>query len=656
MEQGIQELTERLLAANRAYYDDGESDLSDDEYDAIRRHLMTRGINIDTLTPPPKGSEWPVREHAEHMQGIPLCAKTEKEWVWDIGHGGFEAGTVSIKYDGLSVEMVYKDGVLVHCILRGDGAYGEDVYANARRVGSVPAEVDHQWLDRWLNKDCERGQERYKGTFSVFGELVISWNNLAVVNELREAEGKRPYKSPRSAVSMVRGRGNGQLMQYMKFRPFGISPVGGKGQRADLVGLKRASGNFDPVDVEDNVPPLDAWRRLKVIERRRGEFSFQMDGVVYVDDSGTRAKLKFAPESGVTTVTKIVEQLGRTGVVAPVVEFEPIDLVGATVVRATGHNAVLMEERLKGLGVGAKILVTRRGDVIPHIERVIEATDEAWTPGDECPSCGSEILVDGSIRRCSAQPGECPGTSSGLIVKYCKSLSIEGVGPAMGTIMVGSGLVSVPADLYTMDVETLAMCSNGVSTVGSAIARKIHANIVERIEMTWGEMLGAIGIPGCASSVMEDVSKRFGDPQELREASEEDLADIEGIGPVRAAKIRMYVHTRWDDVIAPLLEVVSIKSVGKQLDGKTFCITLSLRSCGRSEMEARIRAAGGTPKSSVSKKLDYLVCNTPDAATSKLKRARTLGIPIISEEELIEMMGGDSGDIVEADIDMEDPF
>lgn len=649
MEQGTGELIEKLLAANQAYYNDGESELSDDEYDAIRDHLMCQGITIDTLTPPPKGSEWPVMEHAEHMEGIPLCAKTEEEWVWIISNGEFEAGTVSIKYDGLSCELVYKKGVLCHAILRGDGTFGEDVWANVRRVSSVPDELDEAWLQRWIGPD-------YEEVFSVFGELVISWNNLGVVNELRSAEGKKPYKSPRSAVSMVRGRGNTHLMQYMKFRPFGVSPSGGQSQRASLVSLKRASGNFDPVDVEDHVPPMDAWRRLKVIERRRSDFSYQMDGVVYVDDDGTRAKLKFAPESGVTTVTRIVEQLGRTGVVAPVVEFEPIDLVGATVVRASGHNAILMENRLTGLGVGAKVVITRRGDVIPHIERVIEPADQVWVPGDECPSCGAEVIADGSIRRCSADPGDCSGTAAGLIVKYCKTLAIEGVGPAMATLMVGTGLVSVPADLYVLDVETLAMCSNGMSTVGPAIAKKIHDNVVERTEMTWGELLGAIGIPGCASSVMEDVSKKFRDPDELREATEEQLIEIDGIGAVRAAKIRTYLSTRWDDVVQPLLDVVSLKVVGNQLEGKSFCITLSLRSCGRSEMEARIRSAGGTSKSSVSKALDYLVCNTPDAATTKLKRAKTLGIPIIDEQTLIDMMGGDQGEIVEADIGQEDPF
>jgi DNA ligase (NAD+) len=643
-----QDLVEKLKNANRSYYDTGESEMTDGEYDALRDHLASQGIELSTLTPPEPTTNWLVLEHAEPMSGIPLCARDHDEWLWIQANGGFEFGTVSIKYDGLSVEMVYKNGKLDACILRGDGLVGEDVYSNARHVKGVPPVLDEAWLKRWIADD-------YTGTFSVFGELVISWNNLDLVNQLRATERKNPYKSPRSAVSMVRGRGNRMMMQYMVFRPFSVSPSGSSNLRASLVALKRASDKFMPVDVDDHVSPEDAWRRLKLIESSRDRYQFQMDGVVYVDDGGDVAKLKFSPESRVTTVTNIVEQLGRTGIVTPVIEFAPVELAGATVTRATGHNVVLMNQRLEGLGVGAKVVVTRRGEVIPHVERIVEASSDPWIPGVECPSCGSTVVVDGSVRRCSADPGDCDGTAAGLIVKYCKSLSIEGVGPSMATLMVGTGLINVPSDLYMINAEMLAACNNGIGNVGEAIATKICDNIQAKREMSWGELLGAIGIPGCANSVMNDVALVFNE-ETLRECDAQALAEIDGVGKVRADKISTYVATRWDDVIGPLLQMVSLKTVGSQLDGKSFCITLSLRSCGRSEMETRIRGAGGIVKSSVSSKLSYLVCNTPDAATSKLKRAQALGVPVISEQELVEMMGGEDSEIVEAEITDEDMF
>ncbi len=649
MHRGVQDLVEKLIEANRSYYDAGESELEDDEYDSIRDYLIGLGVEVSTLTPPSKGSEWPIRQHSESMTGIDLCARNGDEWTELVDSQRFMAGTVSIKYDGLSVEMVYKDGVLINCVLRGDGTRGEDVYANARRICGVPSELDDSWLSRWI------GEEHYDGHFSVFGEIVVSWNNLNVINEMRLQERKKPYKSPRSAVSMVRGRGNSHLMQYLMFRPFRVSSDR-FGPRQSMVNLRRASGEFQPVDMDDHVTPADAWRRLKVLEGKRSDYRFQMDGVVYADDSGTVVKLKFSPESAVTAVTNVVEQLGRTGVVAPVVEFLPVELAGATVTRATGHNAVLMESRLEGLGVGARILVSRRGEVIPHIERVISPSRTPWQPGEECPSCGSPVLAEGSIRRCTADPGECSGTSAGLLVKFCRSIGIEGVGPAMATTMVTHGMAYTPGDLYTMDPAILAMCGNGVSTVGEAVARKVFANIVQHRSMTWGELLGAIGIPGCAGSVMEDVSRAFPDPDDLRSASRHDLAEVHGVGPGRADKIAAYVDTRWDDVIQPLIECVDIKVVGDQLSGKSFCITLSLRSCGRTEMEARIRRAGGVAKSSVSGKLDYLVCNSPDSTTTKIRRAKELGVPIISEDDLISMMGGDHSEPVEADISQEDPF
>lgn len=619
METDVRVLVDRLLEANRRYYDEGESDLSDDEYDALRFYLRDLGIDVSTLTPPPKGSDWPVQKHAEFMGKMNLCARDEYEWLKMYSSQNWTQGYISLKYDGLALELHYKNGTLMWAALRGDGNQGENVLANAIHIPSIPKSI----------QDC--GFEEY----TVRGELVISWNNMNVVNELLEVDGKRTYKSPRGAVAMIRRKdGVRRLLQYLTFKAYDSSNVR---KLEDKIQILKNLG-FETVDV-DLVSPMEAWNRLTRVYKNRDKFKFQLDGIVYRDfPNGTYAKLKFPPESGVTTVTGVVEQLGRTGVVAPVVSFEPIWLVGAEVTKATGHNVELMAERLEGLGVGAKVLVTRRGDVIPHVESVVEPSDEPWTPTDECPSCGAEIVQEGKIRKCSADPSECPGTSMGLLVKYCRELNIDGFGPGVVSALSNIGVV-VPAQLYTLEADILAEAvTPGGGRIGESIANKLCRNIWNRSTMTWGELLGAIGIPGCASSVMQSVADRFNDYDSLMDASIENLSTIDGIGPGRAAKIRTYLDTRRYDVLDPLLQIVNIRTTSGPLYGKAFCITLGL-SAPRPIVEARIKSAGGTVKSSVSKKVDYVVTNEPDGGTSKLKRAQELKIPIIDEETLNKMIG-----------------
>lgn len=625
MNSNVHELVRKLEAAKRDYYDNGESNLTDDEYDALRDELSRLGVDLSNLTAPPEGTPWTVRRHLSFMSGMSRQARNGAEWdSLDVS----DRGELSLKYDGLSLELQYSEiGHLVAAVLRGDGAEGEDVLVNALRIPSIPRSI------------------RPVGSrVAVFGEIVISWNNLKVLNEYREIDGLKPYKSPRSAVAMIRSRSvSPHHLSLMAFRPFDVWSDGEtpRSQWAKLKWLTTdLSSSFKPVDtilMDRN----EVWNHLEKVAERRYKFQYQMDGLVYREPSGECVKIKFPAESAVTTVTNVVEQLGRTGIVAPVVEFEPIELTGATVTRATAHNAVLAGSRLPGLGKGAKILVSRRGDVIPHVESVITPASVPWTPVQECPSCGSTIVWDGSTRRCSADPSECPGTSIGLVVKYCRELGIDDIGPATVAALMRVGMLSVPADLYLLNEEAVAAVQRpGGGVIGPVMASRICNAAWKRHTVSWGELLGAIGIPGCAKSVMEAVAAAFPDPDKLRLASVGGLETVESVGPERAAAIASFIATRWDDVIAPLLNVVSITRSGEgPLAGMTICITLGLKSGSRAEMEAAIRRLGGTVKSSVSKKVTHLVCNYPDEATTKIKQAKKLGIPIISEDELVEMMG-----------------
>ena len=626
----MKDIIDRLKKANVAYYTTGDSELSDDEYDALREYARENGHDVSTLTAPPPGTGWKVQEHLKFMSSIPDAPKTLEDFKKIVGPNPM--GEVSLKYDGMSLECIYVEGRLLNCILRGDGSKGEDVYNNACLVRGIPHTIPYT-----------------KTEIAVYGEVVISYNNLQALNEFRENDGLKPYSSPRSAVAMVRSMtASRRHMKLFAFRAFDVySPIEMPNQEEWMKWLTALTAEegirhlkFDPVSVVTECAE-DAWKRMLQVANERDEFQYQIDGLVFRTNDRS-VKIKFPSESVVTTVLGVTEQLGRTGVIAPVITFEPVNLVGAEVRRASAHNAVLVKDRLAGLGIGAKILVSRRGDVIPHVEEVVEPANPEyhWRPLHTCPSCDSPVWQDGSIRRCSADPGDCSGTEMGLILEFCRRLGIEGLGPGVVTALMDAELVFSPPDLFALQEDVVAEAvMPGGQCIGLARAKTICRNIWDKSTVTYGELFGAVCIPGCAMSVMESVMSVYDDPEDLMMATAQELERIDGVGPERAAAITWYVDARWDDVIRPLLMAMQISRIGKTLSGKTFCITLGLNTCGRTEMEARIRRAGGTVKSSVSKKVTHLICNFPDEGTTKLNRAKELGIPIISEEQLFEMMG-----------------
>jgi DNA ligase (NAD+) len=618
------DIEEQLDKANRAYYDDGESALTDDEFDALQEYARKKGVEVSTLTPPSPMTSWTVVRHLCPMPGISTVVRnaTELKALYDSDGIG-RVGWASHKLDGLSIELVYRDGSLAQAILRGDGMEGEDVYSNAKHCRGVPEVITDK-------------RER-----SIRCELVVSENNLEIMNGRREEDGRPKYKSRRSAVALVRSKAASihelQLLTAVVVSiPWCDDPTN---YVTELMSLVR-SGPKRFLHAEQ-IPcnPVGAWKFRERVQDSRDNVQYQLDGVVFLDSDGRLAKFKFDATAAVTTVVRIVEQLGRTGVISPVCEFEPVELIGAEVKRASVHNAELVARELAGLGVGATVLVSRRGDVIPHVERVVSAASEPWVPSGQCPSCGSAAIIDGSISRCSADPGECSGTVIGLMRKYCMEIGTKGLSTGVLTALVSAG-VDTPAQLYAMDPAWLSQLTMpGDQRIGDTRAAAIIKEMASKTSMTLGELLGAIGIPGCAKSVMEAVAAKFPEVEALTMIDVAELMTVPGVGETRAAAIAAYLDTRYRDIIEPLLEVVSIRKSDGPLIGKSFCITLALISGSRPQVEARIRAAGGTVKSSVGKDLTHLVCNTPNEGTSKLKRARELGVPIISEKDLLEMLG-----------------
>jgi DNA ligase (NAD+) len=630
-----EEMLEKVESARRQYYETGESDLTDDEYDALRDELLARGIHTSTFQPTAVAN-WSIVKHKRPMLGMPLCPKSRDEFAKMIDAVG-DTGDISLKYDGMALELQYSGGYLTAAVLRGDGDAGEDIIHNATTLHGVPKLIPLG--EEFASQD---GID-----LAVYGEVVISFNNLIELNRLRAIDGLKPYANPRNAVAMIRSRSASKHhLGLFTFRPYDVYPRPFSNQAENMDWLARLTQDapnkrFNAVTV-DNLSWADAWRRLeRATEVKQNKlFAYQLDGIVYRGSKGHSVKLKFPAEAAITTVTSIVERVGRTGVIAPVVLFEPVSLGGVTITRASAHNSTLIAERLSGIGVGAKILVSRRGDVIPHVEMVITAAEVQWAPTGPCPSCGAPIEQDGSVRRCSADPSDCPSTTLGLLLKFTREVGIDGVGPGVMSGIVGSRLAETPAELFILTEEHLAaaVLPDG-RKLGETTASKIVASIFKASHMTWGTLLSSVGIRGCARSVMEAVAAEFPDAESLQSATVSELSKIHGVGIERAEAIRTFIDTRWT-IVEDLLTVVRLKKENKggALAGMVICITLGLNSGSRPEVEAKIKAHGGIVKSSVTKQVTHLVCNYPNESTEKLQKARELGITIIDESVLLSLM------------------
>jgi DNA ligase (NAD+) len=611
-----------LKKARDSYYSTGESEFTDDEYDALKSkyaHDLSEAHDLP--------SAWKKVKHLKHMGSMSLQLRSQSDVLSRMP----EDVMVSLKYDGLSLEVVYENGEILRAALRGNGDEGEDVLFNACHVPSIPRTV--------ASKDL----------FAVYGELVISWNNLQALNEMRADDGLEPYKTPRNAVSCVRALNlsqRGRVMALMSFKAFDAHPR----PSSDQVELTRwlVDSNFSAAACQA-VDNADVWQKIERMDAAvsQGSLQYQCDGIVVRSkfDFDHVAKVKLPPRAAITTVIRIIDSLGRTGVVSPVVEIEPVVLGGVTVSKVTGHNFKLMEDRLFGLGIGATVLISRRGDVIPHIESVMEASSTPYAHPALCPSCESELEWSGAHLLCSADPSECSGTSLGLLVKYCRSVGIDGVGPVVADVLVKSGLAVQPADLYSLDPVILSSIPMTNGEMGEKIATRIVNSVWSHSTMTFGQLLGAVGVRGCATSVMESVALAFPDVELLESATVEELSNVDGVGSVRAQAIRDFIDSRWE-VVTGLLEHVDIRRTIGPLTGMTFCITLGL-SIPRTEMESKIRSAGGLVKSSVSRSVTHVVCNAPGESTSKLSKAKELGIPVVSESWVSKLIGAFESEIVE---------
>lgn len=660
----IDDLRRRIEYHNYRYYVLDNPEIPDAEYDRLFRELQQlEEQHPDLITadsPTQRVGAEPAKALGEVRHLLPMLSLANafgEEEVADFDRRVRErldvaevAYTAEPKLDGLAISLLYEEGRLVRGATRGDGTTGEDVTANVRTIEAVPLRL--------------RG-EGWPRVLEVRGEVYMPKAGFEALNRRQAKAGGKTFANPRNAAA-------GSLRQLdprvTASRPLslfcygtGYSEGGALPERHSAV-LERLRDWGLRVCPELRVVEglqgcLEYYRH---IGERRSELPYEIDGVVYkVDRFDWQRELgfvaraprwaiahKFPAQEEMTLVEAIEWQVGRTGALTPVARLKPVQVSGVVVSNATLHNMDEIER--KDVRVGDTVIVRRAGDVIPEVVSVVESRRPPGAvrpqPPSQCPVCGSDVVrPEGeAVARCSGGL-VCAAQRKEHIKHFAsrRAMDIDGLGDKIIEQLVERELIHDPADLYALTKEQLL----GLERMGSKSADNLLAALEKSKATTLARFLYALGIREVGEATAQTLASWFGDLEAIENASEEQLLEVPDVGPVVAGHIYSFfrqVHNR--EVIDKLRrhgvhwEAVETAPKGEQpLAGKTFVLTGTLTAMSRDEAKNRLQALGAKVTGSVSKNTDYVVVG--ENAGSKLAKAEQLGVPLLSEEALLKLLG-----------------
>ena len=549
---------------------------------------------------------------------------------------------VEPKIDGLSMSLEYENGVFVRGATRGDGTVGENVTENLRTVRSLPLRI-------------ENAPER----LIVRGEVYMSKSVFAELNAEREIRGEPLLANPRNAAagSMRQLDPKVAASRRLDIICFNLQYTSGEPYEthADTLEAMRAMG-FPVVSFQRFDKIRDCVERIEWLGENRGDFAFDMDGAVIKinrlsqrEALGSTAKAprwavayKYPPEKKESRVLDIVVQVGRTGVLTPKVVVEPVRLAGTTVSAATLHNQDNID-RLD-LRIGDTVLLQKAGEIIPEVLAVNKAKrPEGTVPfilPSVCPECGAPVVrdPDGAALRCTSP--ECPAQRLRNIAHFAsrEAMDIEGLGISVCESLIGAGLVKTPADLYYLRAEDVA----ALDRLGDKSAAKLLAAIDKSREAGLSRLLCAFGIRQVGQKAAKVLASHYPDLDALMAADAEELTRVPDIGAITAGFITEWFSKPQSQHQIRLLREAGVdfssheEKKDDRFAGMTFVLTGALERFTRDEASALIESFGGKASSSVSKKTSYVVAG--ENAGSKLTKAQSLGIPVLSEEEFAGML------------------
>lgn len=583
------------------------------------------------------------------------------------------AYTCELKIDGLGIALTYRDGRLLRAATRGDGTIGENVTANALTIRDIPRTIARAGLARI--QDGGLGQR-----VEVRGEVYMPKTSFARLNEQNDAAGRQPFANPRNAAAGSLRQKDAKVTGARDLRTFIYAvadgdPIAVSTQHDFLAWLKDCGFSVNPRArcVESSAEVHEYCANALA---HREDLGYDIDGVVVKVDSfagqrelGFTARaprwsiaFKFPPEERHSVLRAIRVQVGRTGVLTPVAEFDPVTVAGSTIARATLHN--IDEVRRKDVRVGDTIVVHKAGDVIPEVvgpilEGSMRDAHEArplWNMPTTCPVCGSPVVrEEGEVAfRCVSI--DCPAQATERLIHWGSraAMDIDGLGVELVGRMVEQGLLSDVADYYDrLDADALAAVDTGRTyetstkdhlegdpiSVGHTIAAKVMDQIEASKHAGLARVLFGLGIRHVGSNVAALLSGHFGSMQALSTASAEDIACVGGIGPKIAATVVEFFSIPENVAVIERLRAAGVsleeEGFGKEperpqgLAGLTFVLTGTLEKYSRSEAGARLKELGAKVSGSVSRRTSYVVAGA--SAGSKLTKAQQLGVPVLDE-------------------------
>ena len=651
--QRVQELRTVIEKNNRLYYDQDAPELEDFEYDALTRELKELEAAYPELITPASPTQHVGGTPSGRFAKVTHTVKMESlldafsyDELRDFDRRVQEAGiepeyVVEIKIDGLSCSLEYENGELVRASTRGDGVVGEDVTANVRAIKKIPKHLKNA-----------------PAFLEVRGEVYMPHEAFQHLCAEQELQGTAPFKNPRNAAAGSLRQKDPKITgsRGLSIFVFNVQQIRGKELTTHAESLDYLKSLGLPVSPRYHIVHNmeDAIAEIEQIGQNRSKLDFDMDGAVIKvnrfaqrDLMGSTNKFprwaiafKYPPEVKETTLRSIEVAVGRTGVLTPTACFDPIFLAGTTVARATLHNEDFIHQF--GLRIGDTIQVRKAGDIIPEVIGVTHHAEDVdpYEMPTVCPSCGAPVvhLEDESALRC-INP-ECPAQALRNLIHFASrdAMDIDGLGTAVATQLVEKGLVHSVADLYALTQEQLLT----LDKFKEKSADNLYKAIERSKENNLDKLLFGFGIRNIGDKAAALLAEHFGTLEAIREAGVEAISEIDGFGGVMAQSIvEFFAKDGTADVVRRLADAgVNMKWKGEpkgdKLAGKTLVVTGTLETLSRSEAEALIVRNGGKASGSVSKKTSYVVAGA--AAGSKLTKAQSLGVPVLTEEEFLAML------------------